>query len=150
MRLHKHVHIHKGIWTMLMVRWSHALLALRFIVFLLFIGSDKQYGMILISFRTSIVALFQPHSFSCFFHYISIDYEQSNALLSTGNSCNQPRKCMIISGKQHTMAVPRFPLGIGMASRIDLVHCPRSNHLLSYGIRIGQVELEAGAKQHVH
>ena len=31
MRLHKHIHIHKGVWTMLGVRWSHALLALPFL-----------------------------------------------------------------------------------------------------------------------
>ena len=51
MRLHKHIHIHKGIWTVLGVRWSHALLALPFIVFLLFLGSYKQYGIILILLR---------------------------------------------------------------------------------------------------
>ena len=37
MRLHKHRHIHKGIWTMLGVLiWSRALFALPFIVFLSF------------------------------------------------------------------------------------------------------------------
>ena len=40
MRLHKHIHIHKDIWAMLGVRWSHALLAFiiyyYLIVFLLF------------------------------------------------------------------------------------------------------------------
>ena len=81
--MHKHIHIHKGIWTMLGVRWSHVLLALPFIVFLLFIGSYKQYGIILIPLRTSIVAWFKPYCFSCLFHYIFIDYEQSNALPPT-------------------------------------------------------------------
>ena len=43
---------------MLGVRWSHALLALPFIAFLLFIGSYKKYGMVVIPFRTNVVALF--------------------------------------------------------------------------------------------
>ena len=33
MRLHKDIHIHKGISTMVGLRWSHALLALPFIAF---------------------------------------------------------------------------------------------------------------------
>ena len=58
MRLHKYIHIHQGICTMLGVRWSHALLVLCFIAFLLFFGSYKQYGITLIPLRTSVVALF--------------------------------------------------------------------------------------------
>jgi hypothetical protein len=65
---------------MLGVRWSHALY---FIVVLLFIGSHEQYAKSLIPLRTSMVALFQPYSFSCLFHYILIGYEQSNAPPST-------------------------------------------------------------------
>ena len=57
MRLHKYIHIHKDIWTMLGVRWSHVLRALPFITFLLFIGSNKQYGIILIPLRTRVIAL---------------------------------------------------------------------------------------------
>ena len=71
------------------VKWCHALLALLFIAFLLVTGSYKQYGIILIPLRTSIVALLEPYSFSCLFHYISIDYEQSNALPSTRLLCKQ-------------------------------------------------------------
>ena len=55
-RLHKHTHIHKGIWTMLTVRKSYDLLALYLIYFLLFVGWYKQYGITLIPLRTSIVA----------------------------------------------------------------------------------------------
>ena len=40
------------------VRWSHALLALPFIIFLLFFGSYKQYVINFIPLWTSIVALF--------------------------------------------------------------------------------------------
>ena len=58
MRLHRHIHIHKGIGTMLEVRWSRALLALPFIIFLLLFGSYKQHGITLIPLWTSIVALF--------------------------------------------------------------------------------------------
>ena len=65
------------------VRWSHALLALPFIAFLLFIGSDNQYGITLIPLRTSMIALYHPYSFLCLFQYISIDYKQTNALPST-------------------------------------------------------------------
>ena len=58
-KLQKHIHIYKGIWTMFGVRWSHSLFSLIFfVVFLLFIGSYKQYGIILIPLWTNIVALF--------------------------------------------------------------------------------------------
>ena len=33
--------------------------------------------------QTNVVALFLPYRFSCLFHYVFIDYEQSNALPST-------------------------------------------------------------------
>ena len=65
------------------VRWSHVLLALSFIDFFLVIGSHKQYGKTPIPLWISMVALFQPCSFSCLFLYISIDYEQSNVVPST-------------------------------------------------------------------
>ena len=68
---------------MLGVRWCHALLALPFIDFLLFIGSHKQYEITRIPLRTSMIVLFYPYFFSSFFHYFSIDYEQSNACPST-------------------------------------------------------------------
>ena len=51
---YKQEHIHNGIWTMLAVRWSHALLALPFIAFFLFLGSYKQYKITLISFGPTL------------------------------------------------------------------------------------------------
>ena len=54
--------------------------------FFFFFCSYKQYGITLIPFQTSIVAFFYPYSFSCLFHYISIGYEQSNALPSIEKS----------------------------------------------------------------
>ena len=45
------------------VRWSHALLALPFISFLLFIGLDNQYGITLIPLRTSMTTLYHPYFF---------------------------------------------------------------------------------------
>jgi hypothetical protein len=68
---------------MLGVRWSHALIAMPFIAFLLFIGSHKHYRITLIPLRTSLIALFKSYSFSCLFRYILIDNEQSNDLSST-------------------------------------------------------------------
>ena len=45
MRSHKQEHMYKGISIMFGVRWSHALLALPFIVFLLVIDLYKQMGL---------------------------------------------------------------------------------------------------------
>ena len=85
-RLHKPIHI-QGIWKMFGMRWTHAPFNLPFIRFILFIGIYKQYGITLIPLQTSIVALFYPYSFSCIFHYIFINYKQSNALPSTVPLC---------------------------------------------------------------
>ena len=78
------------------VRWYHALLALSFIAFLLFIGSYKQYGITLnIPLHAGIVALFEPYCFSCLFHYISIDYS-STALPS--KYTDYPHRCVLLFG----------------------------------------------------
>jgi hypothetical protein len=69
MILHKHIDIQPSIWTILGVRWSHILLALPFIAFLLFIGSYKQYGMTLIPLRIIIVALFFLMPLSLYYLY---------------------------------------------------------------------------------
>ena len=60
-----------------------------FVIYLsfLFIGSYKQYKKSFIPLQTSVVTLFQHYCFSCLFHYISIDHEQSNALHSTLALC---------------------------------------------------------------
>ena len=54
MRMHKQKHIYKGIWTTVGVKWSHALFALHVIVFLLFHGSYKQYGIVIIPIRPMV------------------------------------------------------------------------------------------------
>ena len=41
-RLHKHIHIHKGMWTMIEVKWSHVLFTLFFNSHI-FISSYKQF-----------------------------------------------------------------------------------------------------------
>ena len=60
MRLHKHIHIHKGIWTIIGVRWSHVLLAFPFIVFS-FLDSYKQYGIYFIPLRQALYLHDQSH-----------------------------------------------------------------------------------------
>ena len=54
MRLHKHIHIHKGIRTMLGVRWFHALLALPFIAFLFFLVCTNNMGQLLFLFGLAL------------------------------------------------------------------------------------------------
>ena len=81
--MHKQEHIHIHIWTMLGVRCSHDLLASPLIAFPLILGSYKQYWITLTPLRTNLVTLPKPYCFSYLFHYISIDYKQSNAPPST-------------------------------------------------------------------
>ena len=87
MRLHNKNTYTKAYDTMFEVRLSHALIALPFIVVLLFFGSYKRFRITLIPLQTSVVALFSPYCFSRLFHYIFIEYKQSNALPSTLPLC---------------------------------------------------------------
>lgn len=57
MRMPKHVHIHKGIWTTFGMRWPHALFVFPLIVIFL-LGSYKRYGITFIPLWTNVVALF--------------------------------------------------------------------------------------------
>ena len=76
MRLHKHVHIHKDMWTIFGVRWSHVASCFTFfIVFSFFFGSYKQYGTILIPLGLTL----------CPYSNIIVSRASSNTFLLTTN-----------------------------------------------------------------
>ena len=57
--LYKHIHMHKGIWTVLLVRWSSPLLALPFIAICL-LGSYNAYGISQLPHPTNHMGLLKP------------------------------------------------------------------------------------------
>ena len=79
MRMHKQKHI-KNDWSE-MVSCSHCFAFDLFFVFLLW-SIQTRWDNFYPS-KTNVVALFECYCFSCLFHYISIDNEQSNVLPST-------------------------------------------------------------------
>lgn len=76
-KLHKHMRIHKHVWTMLGVGLAPPTFALAFIIYFQF-GLYKQCGITLLPLRTNVVDLLQPQLY---------DYEQSNALPFTIAIC---------------------------------------------------------------
>ena len=61
-KLHKQIHIHKSIWTMIGVRWSRPPLALPFITFF-FLSLYNAYGISQLPLLTNLMGLFKSYSF---------------------------------------------------------------------------------------